>query len=1080
MEVRSRTFRGRMWRGLELFVAAVVMLALIQLHSDIVRSALSLVGLEETPTLLAIRDSCGERRWLPPVLAGFNERQTEDDHFDCGNSVDLWVIASWAQDTALFVNGVFARSTRALGRLIQFPTVKLREGVNELTVISGEQQLYFPYSGKNMADVFLSINAIPEFDRYFRKGAHSIRLFRQQKDTTAEQPAVPTRLNLQLTLLQSRDIEVDAEACLHKDHPALVWMRDEAMRGPEFVAHMFQTIVVSNKPVKLTNPIWKTPFPVTLEPAVDEAECVPVRTQYVIPDATIFSQSLPGSQFLSAAGHRLELYGFAGTIMNTGRSPDIADADRMVWQGVSGEAARQMLMIFSMPKKGQRPVRPPDAEPTKRSIFSAFLGLQNILPQLARALLWGLAAAAPVALIFWAMGRAQTTIVSSGRITRARYGVLALLVFMLAFALYPLLVEVTQVVMNTTRLASALSMPWIIPRTRMDLYAPLAVVVAFLIVPVLRAGRSLDLPSPRRFRRLFSALISLLLLAAAALCLFVIQIIPVDGLLGELLDELPLELGVPEIMQAETQRLMTLGILLGIWLLLGLLAFWVPFYWLFTVAASGARVWVAAFASAVVVFLLPLAAAVSDIAPLGLAISQGVSSFLLLGPMFSVFSTTTNPFMTFASVFAVFVIVAVVLRGFREITAEMLSLSDDGVFRKFTRTPYLLVLTLVIVWPLFGNLAAQAGLIGSATVRLMVVFQAYGVLLALLAPLAVAQELDHVSVGRSVAERYQLPEGILLLSTAAFAGYLTLWHREPLSVVILMLVGWFLIQHVVLATDRVANKGQPAEGLANRLSDFVSKYRLLNSRRKALEKKFAEGDLETISFSEQRMELDVLKQRLESDLGISPDQAKISLFQYGPGDSPLQNGTRGALAGLIVAAFLQLVLPFDFGALNQDSQSGWMTLFEKIFIDPSYQMVAGEVHESGLLVFLNEVLNATFVWVIAGFLFGYVFHLIRGNDGFQKAAVFGAGIALPYVLSQAMIADGTEIPVTALARVVPILVFLLVLGVLIFDGATLRRQGIGLARLPVIYGLRTSIGYVSFAGGLAAIEPLLELLDWLF
>jgi hypothetical protein len=35
-------------------------------------------------------------------------------------------------------------------------------------------------------------------------------------------------------------------------------------------------------------------------------------------------------------------------------------------------------------------------------------------------------------------------------------------------------------------------------------------------------------------------------------------------------------------------------------------------------------------------------------------------------------------------------------------------------------------------------------------------------------------------------------------------------------------------------------------------------------------------------------------------------------------------------------------------------------------------------------------------------------------------------------------------------------------------------------RSGTIYGLKTSIGYVSFAGALATIQPLLQLADWLF
>ncbi len=61
----------------------------------------------------------------------------------------------------------------------------------------------------------------------------------------------------------------------------------------------------------------------------------------------------------------------------------------------------------------------------------------------------------------------------------------------------------------------------------------------------------------------------------------------------------------------------------------------------------------------------------------------------------------------------------------------------------------------------------------------------------------------------------------------------------------------------------------------------------------------------------------------------------------------------------------------------------------------------------------------------------------------------------------------------------PLFVVLLAVGALFFDGATLRREGVSIAKLPDMYGLRTSVGYLSFAGALAGIQPLLDLLGWL-
>jgi len=213
-------------------------------------------------------------------------------------------------------------------------------------------------------------------------------------------------------------------------------------------------------------------------------------------------------------------------------------------------------------------------------------------------------------------------------------------------------------------------------------------------------------------------------------------------------------------------------------------------------------------------------------------------------------------------------------------------------------------------------------------------------------------------------------------------------------------------------------------------------------------------------------------------LGMPVAEEKHRLFALGPGTSPLQNGYSGAIAGIVVALVLQLLLPFD---LSTPAGHGvnWVNFASKLMTDPRYEVVATSVEESRVLVLLGEVLNAFAIWTIAGFIFGYVFHWIRGRDGFLRAASFGVGIVIPYVLSQALAAPTTGVPIETAVRVAPLLAFLLIVGTLVFDGAVLNREGVGRAKLLEIYGLKTSVGYVSFAGALAGVQPALDLLDWI-
>jgi hypothetical protein len=292
-----------------------------------------------------------------------------------------------------------------------------------------------------------------------------------------------------------------------------------------------------------------------------------------------------------------------------------------------------------------------------------------------------------------------------------------------------------------------------------------------------------------------------------------------------------------------------------------------------------------------------------------------------------------------------------------------------------------------------------------------------------------------------------------------------------------MLVGWIAFRYALLGPEPPGPQGERELGLGKRYIDYLSESRLLRGRLSSLEKLCTEGKLSLSALTTQRIEIEKVQRRIDARLGVGADTAKRLLLQYGPGQSPLQNGTRGAVAGLLMAGLMQLTLPFDFSAVRGPSETSWAALLAKMAIDPRYEVITTSIKDSQLLMFLSELLNAAAVWTIAGFIFGYVFHRIRGQDGFVKGAVFGAGIGLPYVLSQALVSPPGGTPIAALGRMISLLVFLLVLGSLVFDGATLRSEKVSIAKLPELYGLRTSVGYLSFAGAVASIQPALDLLS---
>jgi hypothetical protein len=83
-------------------------------------------------------------------------------------------------------------------------------------------------------------------------------------------------------------------------------------------------------------------------------------------------------------------------------------------------------------------------------------------------------------------------------------------------------------------------------------------------------------------------------------------------------------------------------------------------------------------------------------------------------------------------------------------------------------------------------------------------------------------------------------------------------------------------------------------------------------------------------------------------------------------------------------------------------------------------------------------------------------------------------------VSQVLAGPGEGIGLYRLLGLVPVIVVLLVLGVVVFDGFSLRRQDVSPRALPDIYGVNTSIGYASLVGAIASIQPIFQLAGRLF
>lgn len=1124
--------RAWVWWGAEILAAAILLLALAAMHQAILRNALALAGLHlHSPAIVVVNDACGNEHIVPPALGDGDGRDGAGSISACDGRASILVTARRDREVLLLVNGRVVDARQSAG-LLRFNGVRLRPGSNLVTVRYGDGEVArwaFPFFSNSMPvdfevhrrfldwlaavkvpmppdaatvaievasdapvaprllrvgtladgsrwgvlqgepNAFVSPGALPELTFGSHLSADGLGLVRWDSATPADDPGA--RFSREVVLERAADggVEVSARACLPEGHRLLGWARDGAIDAPELLARLFGLQVGGWIPA--SSPSWRERRPVRV--GGSDGGCVDLELGYRVPEGHVWLSPWDTS-FLALPGDELTLQGFAGEIEVEGRPADETGPEVLIWRGQvptaadlesGGHTALRIQPIFSPGQEDDEDEAASDRP--KLRVLAAWRDLADLVPGLLRASLWGLAAAMPVALMLWAFGRYARLSFPNPQLYRGRAGLVALLVLLLTLAAQPVLIDLTRSLVNLVGVAGfvtdRLSGGWI----GRDLYTPIAILAVTFALALLRGSDPRAPQAPRPLARALAALASVAIALVALLVLLAEQWIVTPEMARLLVGLDPIGLwqdldlwGTALDLPRSSRPLATL--VMG-WILFGLGTFWIPVYWLVRTLARDGSVARDAFGASLLIVLIPAAGAAEV---LSLVSAHSRRSMVLewlaiLGQL--------------AAVGVLIVVVALFLRGFARIAGVLLGPgSEDGVSH-WGRTRNLLILSLLIVSPLMTGLAGTGFGVGDAVLRLMTVFQAYGAALALLAPLGLMLFLSRDTDPRR--NPFVLPDGMPPLLAAAFAGYLTLWLREPMSMLVLMAAGWYVFLYGILGSPPTP-MARVVSDLGRRLLDYRSEHHLLDGRARALEKRFSAAELAPVDFAKARSVLAHQRHRARTALGLPPGEAKRQLLEWGPGRTPLQNAWLGAKVGLVAAGALQLLLPLDLSAVGDGATAGWSAWLRAVAVDPSYQLVVPGASDSQLLVFLSALLNAVALWVIAGFLFGYSFHRIRGDDGFVKAVVFGVGVSVPYLLSRSLLADAAGALPAGLERLVPLLFFLLVLGALVFDGMSLHRERIPLTRLPEVYGLRTSLGYASFAGLLASLQPLLQLLDW--
>ena len=931
------------------------------------------------------------------------------------------------------------------------------------------------------------------FRGQFPAGPDGLVLLRERVPEGGDRPpAAPPALRRELSLRVEDGgmVSVEAEACLPRDHHLL--LRGEATSGGEplpiageiFVARLFGLQVGRWDEVAAFAD--RPPAPVVLAPEPETAEgCMVAATAFSLERASFVLGGFASMPFPNAPGDRLEAVGLTPGVEVRGRVPDLREGDSQTWVGSAATLRGAALSIEGWWRAGPGPDRvgAPPGPGRGPSVFADLRGAFDQLPGWIQWVLWGLSAVAPVALMLWVVATRMAPTPPTETAGRVVAGLSALLAFGAAYAVQPAVTLLARELADLLGLAGVLR-DYVTPRgLGQGFTAPLALPIVALIGPLLDRGRDGRPATALSVSGHLGHALPTVGIAAAGVGLPFMQYALADPqvsrlILAEFADGIDATFGIgaaaPLAAFGEADAASVALILtMAAWLGLGLLSFWIPVRWV--VRSAGGRVGLGgAFVASLLVFVVPLAPSAFEVGAQLMSFLRG--TLHAFGPPSRSLASALEAGALHAPYAILLLLASLVLLGFRRIGLTVLPEDDAAAVARRTPRWSMVALAGLVVAPLPGAGALDEGGLNCTVAQLMSVFQTYAPVLALVAAFTVFREVGR-GAGAAAAGPFRPPEAVFLVCAAGFAGYMAAWDRHPVSLLLAMGLGWLAFSRLILRPPLDIDADDRPAGLAGALLAHCRAMQAAQRMEDALGKAAASGSVTEREVRRRTDLIDWARRRADAALGRDPAEAKFLLLAFGPKASPLSNAVLGATAGLSVALLMQLFLPFSADLAPAEGSSSWTRFLQVLLTDPAHRLIPVPADASVVLLVPARFLNAITLWVVSGFLFGYAFHRIRGGDGFARAAVFAAGIAGAYLLSQAILGTGGGGVAASLGRPVPVTVFPLVLGAVIFDGGSLRRDGAGLGALVEVYGLKARLGYASLASALALAQPILALVD---
>ena len=279
----------------------------------------------------------------------------------------------------------------------------------------------------------------------------------------------------------------------------------------------------------------------------------------------------------------------------------------------------------------------------------------------------------------------------------------------------------------------------------------------------------------------------------------------------------------------------------------------------------------------------------------------------------------------------------------------------------------------------------------------------------------------------------------ILLALFMFYSPLNRWHYIPVS----FISGYFLLKFWLLP-EKQFDRGAFSDIKANlkRLIDRVIAFNdaehALHALKKELLAKLGKGDLEPQQYANKLEAQAGALEECRSALVVHKQFAKDQVLALGPGDSAWKNGCRAAIYSLLFSTPWSALYLRDLVRAPASSES---YLFLEIVANVGYFFLA---------------------WISYGFIFGYFYPHIRGNNGIHKALVMFLTIVVPELVWTALalpvdIANWTSFGFWTLQ----IFAHTMLLGMIAGDLAIMRAHGFNWRQLLDFYKLTALSAWTS-------------------